>query len=143
MNSVGVRQKLIDALRLDLVGPDNGSALEREILPQSPSRWYLTGFLVPLDAPLEKRVEEGDESQMDLLPEPTGAAADDAAAPEPSPARKAVLPSSMGLSFLVPAGQGPSRSGSTGAITKRSSGRKRPGKTSREGINPSPTRGPI
>ncbi len=47
---VEVRSQLVDALRLDLVGPDNGSDLEAEILPQAPFRWYLTGFLVPLEA---------------------------------------------------------------------------------------------
>ena len=47
---VEVRSQLVDALRLDLVGPDNGSDLEAEILPQAPFRWYLTGFLVHLEA---------------------------------------------------------------------------------------------
>jgi len=34
MKPVEVRSQLVDALRLDLVGPDNGSDLEAEILPQ-------------------------------------------------------------------------------------------------------------
>jgi len=50
MKPVEVRSQLVDALRLDLVGPDNGSDLEAEILPQAPSRWYLNGFLVPMEA---------------------------------------------------------------------------------------------
>lgn len=50
MNNVDVRRSLMDTLRLDLVGPENGSALEREVLLQAPSRWYLMGFLVPLEA---------------------------------------------------------------------------------------------
>jgi hypothetical protein len=50
MTGVEMRQYLVDALRLDLIGPDNGTALENEVLPQAPSRWYLTGFLVPLEA---------------------------------------------------------------------------------------------
>ena len=37
MKPVEVRSQLVDALRLDLVGPDNGSDLEAEILPQAPS----------------------------------------------------------------------------------------------------------
>src|SRR5271165_6780814 len=50
MKPVEVRGQLVDALRLDLVGPDDGSELEAEILPQAPFRWYLTGFLVHLEA---------------------------------------------------------------------------------------------
>jgi hypothetical protein len=45
MQPVDVRSQLVDALRLDLVGPENGTELEAEVLPQAPSRWYLTGFL--------------------------------------------------------------------------------------------------
>ncbi len=32
MTSVEVRQRLLEALKLDLVGPENGSDLEAEIL---------------------------------------------------------------------------------------------------------------
>jgi hypothetical protein len=35
----------MQALRLDLIGPENGTELGAEILPQAPSRWYLTGAL--------------------------------------------------------------------------------------------------
>ena len=52
MNSIDVRTKLVEALRLDLVGPGNDHAFVRELLPESPSRWYLTGFLVPVAAPV-------------------------------------------------------------------------------------------
>ena len=38
MNSVEVRTELIEALRLDLVGPDNRHAFANELLPESPSR---------------------------------------------------------------------------------------------------------
>ena len=50
-----VRSELVDALRLDLIGPGEvlgdpgrtpGDAAE--VLPQRPSSWYLTGFLVPV-----------------------------------------------------------------------------------------------
>ena len=52
MTSVEVRSQLVDALRLDLIGPDATEKLGTpdESLPRSPSRWYLTGFLVPLEA---------------------------------------------------------------------------------------------
>ena len=55
MKPVDVRRELVEALRLDLVGPENGSDLEAEILSQAPSRWYLTGFLVPLEASESQR----------------------------------------------------------------------------------------
>ena len=50
MNSLGVRTKLVDTLRLDLVGSDNSHDFATELLPERPSRWYLTGFLVPTEA---------------------------------------------------------------------------------------------
>lgn len=63
MNAVDVRALLIDALRLDLIGPSEVlGATDRilgdpaEILPQRPSTWYLAGFLVPLAGPIHERV---------------------------------------------------------------------------------------
>ena len=45
-DSASVRDYLIEALRLDLIGPRTGDeALQHERLPYAPSRWYLTGFL--------------------------------------------------------------------------------------------------
>ena len=55
MKPVNVRSQLMQALRLDLIGPENGTDLEAEILPQALSRWYLTGFLVPLEAAKSRR----------------------------------------------------------------------------------------
>jgi hypothetical protein len=73
MKPVEVHGQLVDALRLDLVGPDDGSELEAEILPQAPSRWYLTGFLVPLEAgeahlkpTCEFRLDYEDEEDQEL-----------------------------------------------------------------------------
>ncbi len=42
MKSAEVRQQLVDALRLDLVGPDATRNLGTpdEVLPQAASRWY-------------------------------------------------------------------------------------------------------
>lgn len=95
-----VRAHLIDALQLDLVGPasDNLDHAE-EILDQAPSKWYLTGFLVPYQAPLEQR---SDDTANDELDEVSSAkAGDDENVPEKTFARKAFFPSSMGLSLLV------------------------------------------
>jgi hypothetical protein len=64
MKPVEVRSELVEALRLDLVGREIGSELEAEILSQAPSRWYLTGFLVPLEA---GEAQKSDETAQDEL----------------------------------------------------------------------------
>ncbi len=101
MKSVEVRQQLVEALRLDLIGPDpvRNLGTPDEVLPQWPSRWYLSGFLVPPDAPEEQRAEEGSDDDLDEMSEAGGA--DDATTPEPAAARRAYMPSSIGLSVLV------------------------------------------
>ena len=61
-----VRENLLDALRLDLVGPEPGLGNSLEVLKQFPSRWYLTGFLVPSEASEEqKNDDEGDDELED------------------------------------------------------------------------------
>jgi hypothetical protein len=100
MKSVDVRRKLVHTLGLDLVGPDRDSELLAEVLPQPPSRWYLTGFLVPIDAGEGQKIDEAAVEGVDEVSDAGGT--DDAATPEPAAARRAVFPSSMGLSLLVP-----------------------------------------
>jgi hypothetical protein len=99
--SAEVRTRLIEALQLDLVGPtaDDIDHAE-EILPQAPSLWYLTGFLVPYEASFQQRSDDTGDDELDQLSR-TGTG-DDEAVPEAASARKAFFPSSMGLSFLVP-----------------------------------------
>jgi hypothetical protein len=46
MNAVDIRPQLLGALRLDLIGPDNGTVLEYGVLPQVQSRWYPRRFLL-------------------------------------------------------------------------------------------------
>ena len=53
--SVEVRASMVDALRLDLVGPTNDHPFAREVLPDPPQQWYATGFLVPRDEPKVER----------------------------------------------------------------------------------------
>ena len=48
MSAVDVRNDLTQALALDLIGPGDEQGTPNEVLSQAPSRWYLTGFLVPL-----------------------------------------------------------------------------------------------
>ena len=57
-SSVDVRDRLTEALRLDLVGPESGPEYAEERLPIPPSRWYLTGFLVPYEAKEEHRTDD-------------------------------------------------------------------------------------
>jgi hypothetical protein len=99
MTSVEIRSKLVEALQLDLVGPGNGHAFAHELLPESPTRWYLTGFLVPSDAPLEQRIDETATEQIDSGGSDSGG--DDAVEIDRGPARRSILPSSMGLSVFV------------------------------------------
>ncbi len=104
-SSAEVRSRLVEALRLDLVGPcpDEAAhqAYEREILPQTPSQWYLTGFLVPSDTKLPYKSDPDADETLDLLDEIGGG--DDENEPEPASASKGIFPSSMGLSILVSA----------------------------------------
>jgi len=98
--SVDVRKALVEVLDLDLIGPTNDHAFARELLPETPLRWYLTGFLVPTDAPLEQKFDESSVEEIDSAE--SGGADDDADADKPA-AKRNYRASSMGLSVLVPA----------------------------------------
>jgi hypothetical protein len=100
MKPVEVRSQLVEALRLDLVGPDNGSDLEAEVLTQAPSRWYLAGFLVPLEADPAQKSDDTSQDEFDFEGGDSDAADDDTI-PETPAARRAFFPSSIGLSLLV------------------------------------------
>jgi len=103
--SKDVRAQLIEALHLDLVGPRTGhpahAVYAEEVLPVAPSKWYLTGFLVPHEAPASQRADDDSDETLDQpgksLP------SDDDNTPESASARKAFFPSSLGLSVLVSA----------------------------------------
>ncbi len=99
-----VRDGLIETLRLDLVGPRAGSPnhdkYAEETLPTAPSKWYLTGFLVPYDAPPEARSDDTGDDELDQIDRVSPG--DDEIPPDQASARKAFFPSSMGLSVLVP-----------------------------------------
>jgi len=68
-------------------------------LPQRPSTWYLSGFLVPIDAEPDQRADEQADDEMDEVGDSGGL--DDAVTPEPAAARVRYLPSSIGASLLV------------------------------------------
>ncbi|WP_419944003.1 DISARM system helicase DrmA [Candidatus Poriferisodalis sp.] len=100
-NSQQVRGYLVEALRLDLVGPDAGAELAEERLPGwvRPSNWYLTGFLVPSDAPPEQRCDADEDDPLDETPAAAGLAEE--SSEERTAAKRGFFPSSIGLSFLV------------------------------------------
>ena len=100
-SSLDVREKLVDALRLDLVGPWPGHQHEHERLPgwTLPSGWYITGFLVPAGAPIEKAAVAEADDQIDEVPESAGLAEE--SSEDRQAAKKGYFPCSMGLSFLV------------------------------------------
>ena len=101
MKPVDVREQLVDALRLDLVGPDHeDDRYQDEVLPSAPSRWYLSGFLVPYEASVEDRSDDTGDESLDIVGKERGG--DDEQKPEEVSARKAFFPSSMGMTVLVP-----------------------------------------
>ena len=102
MTSAEVRSKLVEALRLDLVGPGTNLGDPQEVLPQAPSRWYLTGFLVPLGAKPEQRTDETADDDLDQAG--GGAGADEDEPADKPAARPRYFPSSIGASIIVPAG---------------------------------------
>ena len=100
-----IRDHLVRALRADLVGPYDLDDAEgaTEVLRLPPSRWYLTGFLATEDTCVNDDPDADDE----------GGAGDDvddgassAAAAETGNKRPKFFPASMGLSLLLPPGDG-------------------------------------
>ncbi len=98
MESSDIRDRLVEVLRKDLVGP----ASPEEVLEDSPSRFYLTGFLVPFEGSDEDRLDPESDNDMDA-PGAGGDGEADGGIPEPS-ARKVFLPASLGVSVLLPPG---------------------------------------
>ncbi|MDP2273532.1 MAG: DISARM system helicase DrmA [Archangium sp.] len=104
--SGAVRSQLIEALEADLVGPFRRVAGEAtseapEVLRIAPSRWYLTGFLVPRE---QGEIEdEPDDADGDAT---AGDDVDDEEGQKPDPTVKKVrrMPASMGLSVLIEPG---------------------------------------
>lgn len=101
MTSADVRARLIHALRLDLIGPEPNEPQAAEILPISPSRFYLTGFLAPWNAPAAQKADDDEQGELELADAGAGSEDDDSTA-EPPAARRGQFPSSMGISVLVP-----------------------------------------
>jgi hypothetical protein len=99
MTSPEARAKLVEALTLDVVGPWPGHAFAHELLPENPNRWYLTGYLVPEEAPLEHKSDAESQDEPDAGGE--GGGMDDSATPDKAAVTPSLLPSSIGLSVLI------------------------------------------
>ena len=99
--SAAVRERLVEALNLDLIGPRDGHTLAAERLPGwvRPSTWYLTGFLIPSGTRPELSADADEEDDIDETPSASGLAEE--SSEERKAAKKGFFPSSMGLSFLV------------------------------------------
>lgn len=65
---IRIRASLLDALQVDLIGPSGPLGDHRELLPQAPSRRYLTGFLVPTDADEDQRYDPSSDDEVDHAP---------------------------------------------------------------------------
>jgi hypothetical protein len=87
MTPADVRQGLVHALSLDLVGPENSSELEHEVLNQAPSGWNLTGFMVPLEASESRRSDETADDEIDGAADEAGGNDDTAKSEKPAPRR--------------------------------------------------------
>ncbi len=92
-----VRDRLVEALELDLVGPGPGHPLAEEQLPgwERPSNWYLTGFLTPVRSAEE---EAGDVDSDEEVDEPQEDDPSDDGAEDRTAAKRRYFPSSLGLS---------------------------------------------
>jgi hypothetical protein len=107
MSSTAIRRHIVDALRADLVGPFfPGDPPGDETWDMAPSKRYLYGFLVPRE---QASVE--DEEDKDPTDDELAEAGNDPAEEsqnDPQARRRPTLPSSIGLSVLLPAGDGDS-----------------------------------
>ena len=101
--SAEIRARLAHALNLDLIGPPAGHELADERIPGwvRPSNWYLTGFLVPTDAPPAQSADADEEEELDETPATAGLAEESVA--DRRSARRSFFPSSIGISVLVAA----------------------------------------
>ena len=122
-----IREQLIQALELDLVGPtptvlaqleanneaDQAAELREEVLDRPPNRWYQSGFLIPSETSLGDRADDSADDEFAGLDgqnlsakRKSNASGDDTGASEAGPARRVFFTCSVGLSFLIPASTG-------------------------------------
>lgn len=117
-SSAAVRVHIVDALRADLVGPfaaagstgsttaDSTDTPADEVWDLAPSKRYLCGFLVPraqADVEDDEDQDPSDDELFDAGDDPGEESQND-----PQAKRRPMLPSSIGLSVLLPPGSGDS-----------------------------------
>lgn len=75
-DSLEVRARLVEALKLDLVGPWAGHELGAEQLPgrERPSNWYVAGFLIPTGTAPDRSADADEDDDLDEVPETAGLA---------------------------------------------------------------------
>lgn len=102
-SSAEVRERIVAALELDLVGPHPDHPWATECLSRRdrPSNVYLTGFLIPRGTASE---HAGDADEQDDFAEVEPGLAEESSSEERRAAKRSYYPSSMGLSALVPEG---------------------------------------
>ena len=98
-----VRQKILDAVRQDLIGPRGG---ENEVLEkESPTQTYITGILFPADSAITEDENYNDIEFTDAGPDSEGENygfnTDEDEKPEDSVKKGFQRPSSMGISFYI------------------------------------------
>ena len=98
-----VRQKILDAVRQDLIGPIGG---ENEVLEKdSPTQTYITGILFPADSAITEDENYNDIEFTDAGPDSEGENygfnTDEDEKPEDSVKKGFQRPSSMGISFYI------------------------------------------
>ena len=100
-DSVEARERLVQAVNLDLVGPWAGHRYATERLRgwTRPSNWYLTGFLIPASTPSGAQADRDEDDDLNTVPAQSGLAEE--SAEESKTAKKGFFPSSIGLSFLA------------------------------------------
>jgi hypothetical protein len=109
-----VRDHLVNALHADLVGPfypSDWPGAREEVLPLPPSRWYLTGFLAP-----QAQRETEDPTAEDELGAGDDEDDEESAGQEAEPKQRNMFAASMGVSVLLPKGDG---AGETIKVTVR------------------------
>ena len=121
--SPAVRDQLIQALELDLVGPsptllaqleaegrtEEATELREELLDRPPNRWYQSGFLIPSETSLGDRADDAADDEFAGLDgqnlsakRKSNASGDDTGASEAWPARRVFFTCSVLISNKAP-----------------------------------------
>src|SRR5690606_38525093 len=95
---IEIREKILDSMKLDLIGPSYNSEQKylQEALSVQPSAYYLTGFLVPHGSRIQVEIEE---DEANVSPDDTDDNSESSA--DEANAQIKRYPSSIGLSFLL------------------------------------------